>query len=97
MAYEFLVFAGYVRQHAGDNLVMILIGDHQPATAVSGPDATYEVPVHVVTSRPEVVQALLARGFVRGVTPTRPALGPMHGLVPTFFAAFSGSHAGRAN
>ncbi|MDH4065256.1 MAG: hypothetical protein OEW19_12715, partial [Acidobacteriota bacterium] len=30
MAYEFTTFAGYVRQHAGDNLVMILIGDHQP-------------------------------------------------------------------
>ncbi len=36
MAYEFTSFAGYVRQHAGDDLVLILIGDHQPVAAVSG-------------------------------------------------------------
>jgi phosphoglycerol transferase MdoB-like AlkP superfamily enzyme len=96
MAYEFEVFAGYVREHAGDDQVLILIGDHQPASAVSGPDASNTVPVHVVTSRPEVVEVLLARGFVRGVTPRQPAIGRMHGLVPVFFEAFGASHTGRA-
>ena len=96
MAYEFEVFAGYVRQHAGDDQVLILIGDHQPPAAVSGPGASHVVPVHVVTSRPEIVEVLLARGFVRGVTPRQPPIGRMHQLVPIFFEAFGGSPGGRA-
>jgi hypothetical protein len=86
-----------VRAPAAHDQVLILIGDHQPATAVTGTDASYEVPVHVVTSRPDVVATLLARGFVRGVAPQRPAIGRMHGLVPVFFEAFGGSPTGRAN
>jgi hypothetical protein len=88
MAYEFTTFAGYVRQHAGDNLVMILIGDHQPVAAVSGPGATREVPVHVVARPGVVMERLRAAGFVDGMAPRRPALGPMPGLVPTFLRAF---------
>ena len=88
MAYEFTTFAGYVRQHAGDDLVMILIGDHQPVSAVSGTGASREVPVHVVARPGVVLDRLRAAGFVDGMTPRRPALGPMAGLVRTFLRAF---------
>ncbi len=88
MAYEFTTFAGYVRQHADDNLVMILIGDHQPVAAVSGTGATYEVPVHVVARPGVMMDRLRAAGFLDGMEPRRPALGPMPGLVPTLLRAF---------
>jgi len=88
-AYEFVTFAGYLRQHADDDLVMILIGDHQPPAAVSGPDAPWEVPIHVIARQPAIVDHLLAHGFRRGMTPERPAIGALHALVPTLMGAFS--------
>ncbi len=91
MAYEFTTFAGYLRQRANDDLVMILIGDHQPPAAVSGKDASWSVPVHVITNRSHVIEQLQARGFTTGLTPRRPALGGMHELVPMLTGAFEAS------
>ena len=87
MAYEFTTFAGYVRQHAADNLVMILIGDHQPVAAVSGTGASREVPIHVLARPGVMMERLRAAGFVDGVEPRRPALGTMPGLVPILLGA----------
>jgi phosphoglycerol transferase MdoB-like AlkP superfamily enzyme len=88
MSYEFTTFAGYLRQRAGHALVMILIGDHQPPAAVSGQNAEWTVPIHVVSDRPQVIDRLLGRGFRRGLTPVRPSLSEMHELVPILLAAF---------
>ena len=88
MAYEFTTFAGYLRQHAADDLVMILIGDHQPVAAVSGAGASYEVPIHVVARPGVMIDRLRAAGFLDGMAPQRPGLGPMSGLVPTLLDAF---------
>lgn len=89
IAYEYDTLAGYVRAHAGENLVMILIGDHQPPAAVTGPNQPHDVPVHVIASREHVLAHLRARGFRTGLTPARPVAGEMHALVPTLFKAFA--------
>jgi hypothetical protein len=47
MAYEFVSLAGYLREQRDDR-ILIVIGDHQPPAAVSGPDAAWRVPVHVI-------------------------------------------------
>jgi hypothetical protein len=72
---------------------MIVIGDHQPAAAVSGEGASWDVPVHVIASRPQVLERLEAHGFSRGMTPPRTSLGPMHELLPVFLDAFSAKRA----
>ncbi len=100
IAYEYATLAGYVRAHAGEKLVMILIGDHQPPAAVSGRGQPRDVPVHVIASPGRVLDTLLAHGFRAGVTPRRPVSGEMHALVPTLFEAFGftprpGGDAGR--
>jgi hypothetical protein len=85
---------GLLRKRADRDLVMILIGDHQPPALVSGERATWDVPVHVVASRTTrlaVLDALRARGFRNGLTPQRPKLSRMHELVPILLDAFSGS------
>lgn len=89
MSYEFLTFAGYLRERPADELMMILVGDHQPPAAVSGKDAPWTVPVHIVTSHGHVVERLLEAGFRPGLTPERPALGEMHELVPVLLSAFA--------
>jgi len=65
--YTFTYLAGYVRDRAGADETLILLGDHQPAASVAGVGARWDVPVHVVTSHADVAAALVAAGFVEGV------------------------------
>jgi hypothetical protein len=88
VSYALDTLAGYVRQHTGGDFVMVLIGDHQPPALVSGEGAPWDVPVHVVTNRTSVLERLRAHGFRAGLSPTRPALGRMHELVPILLDAF---------
>jgi len=90
VSYAYQTLAGYVRQRAGRDYVMILIGDHQPPALVSGEGAPWDVPMHVITNRRDILDALAAHGFVRGLTPSRPRLGQMHDAVPLVLDAFSG-------
>jgi hypothetical protein len=90
VAYAYQTFAGYVRQRASRDYVMILIGDHQPPSLVSGQGAPWDVPVHIITNRRAILNDLAAHGFVRGLVPARPHAGQMHEIVPTLLQAFSG-------
>jgi hypothetical protein len=87
MAYEYRSLSGYLREQA-DDLVMVVIGDHQPPAAVSGKDASWHVPVHVIGSRQPLFQRLRERGFRPGVEPRRPSIGGMHELTPMLLEAF---------
>jgi hypothetical protein len=89
VAYAYQTFAGYVRQRAGRDYVMILVGDHQPPALVSGEGAPWDVPMHVITNRRDILDSLAAHGFVRGLTPSRPRLAQMHETVPMILDAFS--------
>ena len=88
VSYAYSSIGGYLRRHADRDLVMIMLGDHQPAAAVSGEGASWDVPVHVIASRPELLDRLRAHGFFDGMTPPRRAIGPMHELLPTLLGAF---------
>src|SRR5688572_397471 len=87
MAYEYQSLAGYIREQPGD-VVLVLIGDHQPPAAVSGRDAPWRVPVHVVGGREAILQRLRDRGFREGLEPRRPAIGAMYQLTPLLLDAF---------
>lgn len=95
MTYDFDVLAGYLRAHADRDLVMIVLGDHQPPAAVSGEHAPWDVPVHVITSRAAVLDRLHAGGFSPGLTPARHPIGRMHQLLPTLLQAFGEAEAVR--
>ncbi len=82
------VLASYLRERANDDLVLIVIGDHQPAAIVSGQGAPWEVPVHIITRRRDLLEALERRGFLSGLTPARPAVGDMNELAPWLLDAF---------
>jgi phosphoglycerol transferase MdoB-like AlkP superfamily enzyme len=90
MTYDLEVLGGYLRRHSDDDLVMMLVGDHQPPAAVSGHGASWNVPVHVIASRRPLLDRLLARGFRAGLEPDRTTLAPMHELLPILLDAFGG-------
>jgi hypothetical protein len=89
MSYAYATLEGYLQAHADRDVVMIVLGDHQPPSAVSGEGAPWDVPVHVIARRQAILDRLLAHGFLAGITPARPALGRMHSLQPILLEAFS--------
>lgn len=88
VAYSFATIGGYLRVHPDRDVVLVLLGDHQPPALVTGPGAPWDVPVHIIASRPAILERLRAAGFVPGLTPARPHLGRMNTLLPTLLAAF---------
>lgn len=86
--YAYTTLGGYLRYRADRDVVMILIGDHQPPAMVSGEGAPWDVPIHVITNRRVVLDRLLQRGFTSGLTPRRPTLSKMHAVMPVLLAAF---------
>ncbi len=86
--YQFAWLGGYLAQHAPRKLVLIVVGDHQPFAAVSGPNASWDVPVHVICDDPLLLQRFIARGFTPGLQPPAASLGPMRGLTPLLLEVF---------
>ncbi len=88
--YTYRWLAGYVGRPTARPDLMLVIGDHQPASSVTGPGASWNVPVHVITANPLLIERLAASGFVRGMTPAPASLGPMHELTPLLNDLFAG-------
>jgi len=86
--YFYASLGGYLRLRKDRDFVMVLIGDHQPPAMVSGEGATWDVPVHVVTNRAQIVDRLLQRGFREGLRPSGPSAIKMNGLLPLLLDAF---------
>jgi hypothetical protein len=86
--YTYSLLGGYLRMRADRDFVMIVLGDHQPPAAVSGPGAPWDVPVHVIASRGELLDRLRGHGFRDGLAPPRTSLGRMHTLLPVLLDAF---------
>jgi phosphoglycerol transferase MdoB-like AlkP superfamily enzyme len=90
VAYMYETIAGYLKLRPDRDFVMILVGDHQPPAAVSGEGASWDVPMHVITSRQPVLDRLKALGFLPGLEPRRrSALGRMDELLPVLLNGFS--------
>ena len=95
LEYAFSTVGGYLRLRADRDLVMILVGDHQPPALVSGEGASWEVPVHVIANRPAVLDRLVeGHRFVEGLEPRHPAVARMDTLLPILLDAFGDADGG---
>lgn len=88
MHYQHAWLADYLRRPALRPMVMIIVGDHQPPALVSGRGASWDVPVHVVSDNPALLQRLLGSGFLPGLTPPVSSLGSMPALTSVLLNAF---------
>lgn len=59
----------YAETFGGEDLVMIILGDHQPAPLVTGEGATRDVPVHILASDPAVLNRIADWGFAPTLVP----------------------------
>ena len=92
--YTFTYLAGYLQQRMSPDTVLILLGDHQPAASVTGVNARWDVPVHVVTRNADIGASLLAAGFIEGVAlpPNSHSTRKMHELAPVLLHSFDAPH-----
>ena len=88
LRYAYATVGGYLRLRADRDLVMVLVGDHQPPALVSGEGASWNVPVHVIASRAELLDRLRARRFHDGLAPRSGAVARMDELLPVLLGAF---------
>ncbi|MBW6424465.1 sulfatase-like hydrolase/transferase [Rhizobium sp. XQZ8] len=55
----------------GKNTLFILVGDHQPASIVTGEGASRDVPMHIVSGNPELLKRLDSWHWQAGMTPLK--------------------------
>ena len=77
MDYNYQWLAGYLAQPRAREALFIVLGDHQPAANVTGEGATWDVPVHIISSNSELLQRLVSRGFKAGLEPSEPIVGTL--------------------
>jgi hypothetical protein len=53
----------------GKQTIFVILGDHQPASIVTGADAPRSVPMHIVSADRGLIDRFQAAGFVAGMTP----------------------------
>ena len=96
--YTLRYLGGYLRARPDADIVLVLIGDHQPAASVTGVGVRWDVPVHVITRRGDVTRALREAGFVAGLDLTAMSrrVGGMADLTTLLLRAFD-SHGGESS
>jgi phosphatidylglycerophosphate synthase len=67
--YSLEAVLSWVADLQDDDLVVVLLGDHQPLPIVSGIDATREVPISVLSSDPAVLDRIAGWGWQDGLIP----------------------------
>jgi len=64
--YALSAMVSWVDRYLDDDVVLIVLGDHQPAPLVTGEGAPRTVPIHVISTDPADLEVFVAAGFVRG-------------------------------
>lgn len=94
LRYTFGWLASFLAERASPDLVLVVIGDHQPIGAVTGPGAPWDVPVHVIGRNTLVLERLREQGFAEGLRPPNRAIAPMQALTEMLVEAFGEPAAG---
>jgi phosphatidylglycerophosphate synthase len=88
--YSLNALTSWVTELNDPNLVLILYGDHQPHTVVSGPGATHEVPISIIARDPSVFRRIASWHWQDGLLPGLKAPGePMDAFRNQFLATFN--------
>ncbi|HWB35311.1 MAG TPA: sulfatase, partial [Rugosimonospora sp.] len=67
--YTMNTLVSFVQTYPDPNLVMVVLGDHEPATIVSGEGASRDVPISVIAHDPSVLDRISTWGWTDGLRP----------------------------
>ncbi|MBN9152420.1 MAG: CDP-alcohol phosphatidyltransferase [Microbacterium sp.] len=80
----------FLHEHDEKDLVLIVLGDHQPARIVSGRGADHDVPIAIISKDPQVLDRISSWHWDAGTLPSPDAaVWPMDAFRDRFFSAFS--------
>ena len=89
IAYTLDVVTSFVAQLEDQNLVLVVLGDHQPASIVSGQGASRDVPASIVAADPAVLDRVTDWGWQEGLRPDAGApVWPMDAFRDKFLTTF---------
>ncbi|GAA1293697.1 hypothetical protein GCM10009609_73480 [Pseudonocardia aurantiaca] len=87
--YSLSTLISYVETYGDDNLVLVFLGDHQPAPFVTGENAGRDVPITIVARDPAVLDRIAGWGWQDGLRPDAEApVWPMESFRDRFLTAF---------
>jgi hypothetical protein len=87
--YSLSALISFVQTYGDKNLVLVVLGDHQPAKVVSGEDPTHNVPITVIAHDPSVMNQIAGWDWDSGMRPSSDApLWPMDAFRDRFLSAF---------
>jgi phosphatidylglycerophosphate synthase len=79
----------FVQRYGDDDTVVVVLGDHQPATVVTGQGASHDVPISVIARDPKVMDQIAGWGWQDGMLPSPDApVWPMATFRDRFLTAF---------
>jgi hypothetical protein len=68
--YSLNTLISYLQAYGDNNLVMVFLGDHQPAASVTGQTAERNVPITIVAHDPAVLDKISSWGWQDGLMPS---------------------------
>ena len=89
MAYELKLIREYLKTFVTEDALIIMVGDHQPYSGITGKNKPWSVPLHLISRRSEFLEPFLARGYSAGFIPRQEL--PHAGLetfMPSFLDSF---------
>jgi CDP-alcohol phosphatidyltransferase len=87
--YTMNALSSYVQHYGNKNTVLIVLGDHQPWTVVSGAEPSHEVPISIIARDPAVLKRISGWGWTDGLEPSPHApVWPMSAFRNRFLSAF---------
>jgi len=88
--YMLETLVSYLQEYGDDDLVVLVLGDHQAAPMITGDADNRDVPVHLIASDPAVVEAIDSWQWKPGLLPDASApVWPMDQVRDRFIDAFS--------
>ena len=94
VAYSLDALTSFLARSDADPVVVVL-GDHQPASVVSGYGASHDVPVSVLARDPAVLRRIAHWGWAPGLRPDGDGpVRPMESFRDSFLAAYGPSPQG---
>jgi hypothetical protein len=94
--YSLRSLVSFVRHADDKKLVMVVLGDHQPNTNVSGTGVSHDVPISLIAHDPSVLQRISGWGWTPGLQPvSHTRVMPMDGFRDNFLSAFGSRTSGQ--
>jgi phosphatidylglycerophosphate synthase len=89
IVYAMNSLTSFVQHYPDKNLVMIVLGDHQPLPIVSGHNGNHVVPISIIAHDPKVLKQIGSWGWGPGLQPKQDApVWPMSAFRNRFLTAF---------